>query len=406
MEIYVSVIIPVYNSARYLPTCIDSVLSQSLHQIEIICIDDGSTDNSLSILRKYESKNHNILVLHQNNQGAGVARNLGMNYSHGKYISFLDSDDYYPNSDSLRNLYETAEKENALICGGNIITHEGKSPCTYLFEGKKWWNYEDFQELYYFTKYIYNAKMLKDNSIVFPANRVFEDPPFFVKAMICAGKFYAIEDIVYIYRTVYKEMDYSLEKVKDLLMGIKEVCKDAKVNGLNKLYKTMMKYMTEGFKEPIYKYAFSGDESIWNIINEINAMNPFAEKMLQINKKCVNQFISDCKQEKEFFLRKCRLYEKIIVYGAGKVASSILKCIDQNYIEILGVTVTKKNDIVTIGKYEVKEIEEYLPYRRDALIIVAVGTKFQQEILTNLSRLGYIHVLTVDYRKIRFLEML
>lgn len=89
-----SVVIPVYNAEKYIARCLDSVLNQSEKEIEIICIDDGSTDDSLNILMKYKNENKNISVYTQENSFAGVARNLGISKATGEYIHFLDIDDY------------------------------------------------------------------------------------------------------------------------------------------------------------------------------------------------------------------------------------------------------------------------------------------------------------------------
>ena len=93
-ETKVSVIIPVYNTEKYLRQCLDSVVNQTLRDIEIICVDDGSTDGSIEILREYEQKDSRVKVLCQKNQYAGVARNNGLNYASGEYVFFMDSDDY------------------------------------------------------------------------------------------------------------------------------------------------------------------------------------------------------------------------------------------------------------------------------------------------------------------------
>ena len=93
--IKVSVIIPVYNSEDYLQECLDSLLKQTLHEIEIICVDDGSTDGSLQILEKNAANDKRIQILHQENLHAGVARNNGLKAAHGEYVIFLDSDDFF-----------------------------------------------------------------------------------------------------------------------------------------------------------------------------------------------------------------------------------------------------------------------------------------------------------------------
>ncbi len=91
----VSVIIPVYNAEKYLKQCLNSICRQTLQEIEIICVDDGSTDNSLNILQEYTNADTRIQVLTQKNQGAGAARNYGLRTARGLYLSFLDADDFF-----------------------------------------------------------------------------------------------------------------------------------------------------------------------------------------------------------------------------------------------------------------------------------------------------------------------
>ena len=108
----VSVIIPVYNVKSYLRQCMDSVVGQTLKEIEIICVDDQSTDGSLQILQEYAEKDDRIQIITQKNAGAGAARNNGMRYATGKYLSFLDSDDFFE-LDMLEKAYEKAEADQA-----------------------------------------------------------------------------------------------------------------------------------------------------------------------------------------------------------------------------------------------------------------------------------------------------
>ena len=111
-NIKVSVILPVYNVEKYLKQCLDTIVGQTLKEIEILCVDDGSTDDSVQILKEYEQKDHRIKVLSQKNAGAGAARNLGLRHASGKYLSFLDSDDFFE-PDMLETAYEQAERYQA-----------------------------------------------------------------------------------------------------------------------------------------------------------------------------------------------------------------------------------------------------------------------------------------------------
>ena len=91
----VSVIVPVYNAERYLKQCVESILAQTLKNVEIIFVDDGSTDGSLEILKDYQAKDYRIRVISQENTGGGAARNRGMKEASGEYLCFLDADDYF-----------------------------------------------------------------------------------------------------------------------------------------------------------------------------------------------------------------------------------------------------------------------------------------------------------------------
>ncbi len=111
----VSVIIPVYNSGEYLSKCLESILNQTLSDIEIICVDDGSTDDSLKILHMYQGLDKRIKIVHQENKFAGVARNTGMAMAKGRYYVFLDSDDFFE-PDLLELEYNRCESLDADIC--------------------------------------------------------------------------------------------------------------------------------------------------------------------------------------------------------------------------------------------------------------------------------------------------
>lgn len=117
----ISVVVPVYNAQDYLEQCLDSILAQTLSNIEIICVDDGSTDDSMRILEAYQKKDERIIVLTQAHMYAGTARNTGMKEASGKYIIFWDADDFFE-CDCLELLYERAEETQAdiVICESNM----------------------------------------------------------------------------------------------------------------------------------------------------------------------------------------------------------------------------------------------------------------------------------------------
>lgn len=129
----VSVVIPVYNAELYLRECLNSILKQSLNDIEIICIDDGSTDNSVSILKEFAKLDNRIKVCRQSNKGAGAARNIGIQNATGEYFSFLDADDLYE-GDMLEKAYYKSIQYDADMCifNGDYFSEEG-------FKKKRHW---------------------------------------------------------------------------------------------------------------------------------------------------------------------------------------------------------------------------------------------------------------------------
>ncbi len=123
----ISIIIPIYNREKYLNECLDSVLNQTLRELEIICIDDGSTDSSTEILRRYAKTDERIIVLRQEHSNAGQARNYGIDVATGKCIYFLDSDDVISENNALEILYNLCEQENLDIAIFNYAYLDDKS---------------------------------------------------------------------------------------------------------------------------------------------------------------------------------------------------------------------------------------------------------------------------------------
>ena len=111
MDALVSVIVPVYNSTAYLRRCVDAILAQTYTKLEVILVDDGSTDDSLSICQEYEQKDSRVRCFHKENGGSSSARNVGIKEAKGEYICFCDSDDYYE-PDIIENLASVFDTHN------------------------------------------------------------------------------------------------------------------------------------------------------------------------------------------------------------------------------------------------------------------------------------------------------
>lgn len=240
----VSVIVPVYNGKKYINKCVNSILRQTFKDIEIILVDDGSTDNTLDILREYEKKFPNVKVISSINLGAGGARNIGLDASHGEYILFVDADDFL-REDMIEVLYKNAVSNDADIvrCGR----------CTY-FENIKLDSYNSS----YYNEYkkIINPKKEKDyvfnemptvwnklirrnlfDDIRFREHLKWEDGPVIRPITAKANKIVFLYDRMYMYRinlnnTTIRDFLYPTEKVLDVFTGLDDLKYNFKKIGL------------------------------------------------------------------------------------------------------------------------------------------------------------------------------
>lgn len=205
----ISVIMPVYNEERFLRQCLDSVMAQTEKDIEIICVDDESTDGSLAILRKYEQKDPRIKVLTQKNAGAGAARNNGLAAATGKYLSFLDSDDFFE-PDMLENAMAACERENADFCVFKAdlfdVQTGASSPCFWAFRedmipAKKVFSYKDIKRDIFrvFNGWawdkLYNADFVRRNGLLFQEQRTTNDMFFVFSALVKAERITTINRV-------------------------------------------------------------------------------------------------------------------------------------------------------------------------------------------------------------------
>ena len=199
----VSVIIPVYNTEKYLPKCLDSVCNQTLKDIEIICVNDCSPDNSLAVLQEYAKNDNRIkLINFTENKGAAAARNAGIDAATGEYIGFVDSDDFV-DLDFYEKLYIKAKETNADAAKGNIYDCDknAQNPVLTNFYNMNEKIRENKAYFYYgFTSAIYKGALIETHKIRFPEHiSHFEDPYFSIQVAIYIDKIAFDDDARYFY---------------------------------------------------------------------------------------------------------------------------------------------------------------------------------------------------------------
>lgn len=230
----ISVVVPVYNVAKYLPRCLDSIASQTYANLDIILVDDGSTDNSGKIADEYAKTDKRAQVIHQKNGGLSEARNAGLRYAKGDYVAFVDSDDYMSPS-YIEKLYDIASKNGADVatCQFQSFSEEslklkkspdwtrdvmtGRESAIGLLIGS--------HPAYIWTS-LFKRSLFTDNAIEFPVGRTYEDVATRFKLQYFAGKVVFTNERLYHYlvrRSSITGIKFSETRFNDLLFAVESI---------------------------------------------------------------------------------------------------------------------------------------------------------------------------------------
>lgn len=201
----ISIIVPVYNTSAYLEKMIDSIISQTYHNWELLLIDDGSTDNSLEICKGYSQKYNNIFIFHQKNSGPSSARNLGIDNAKGDYICFVDSDDWV-DSDYLEIFINNIDENTLVIQDYKRIINDGQKIIR---------NVENYQNIEFnLPKDLNNFIKDKKNLVGGPCNKIFNreillnnNLKFHNKITMCEDEVFYYKYLTLIERVVFVEQD-------------------------------------------------------------------------------------------------------------------------------------------------------------------------------------------------------
>ena len=218
-NIKVSVIMPIYNAFDYLRPAMDTVIDQTLRDIEIICIDDGSTDKSLAIIKEYQERDERIRIVTENNAGISTARNKGIIRARGEFIIFLDADDFYEPT-LLEKLYELAVREELDMAVTRFDIFNNKASCfTSAVEEEHGEIFKDGQVasknefpdhiLQSMTGYVWNklfrTSFVRDKGLGFaPELYVFEDVHFVCSALAFANRIAGVDEVL-VHHRVYSD---------------------------------------------------------------------------------------------------------------------------------------------------------------------------------------------------------
>ncbi|MDR2544305.1 MAG: glycosyltransferase [Methanobrevibacter sp.] len=238
-DVKISIIIPVYNKEVYLKECLDSVINQSLKDIEIICINDGSKDDSLKILKEYGEKDDRIKIINQDNMGPGISRNKGIDSSKGKYLGFVDGDDCLLDYTSLEKMFNVGESNNSSMVSANLRINGNNGEIIVYHE--KIDNIQIIQSEFYgipwfFFKNIFRRKFLDDNGIYFPDCYVGEDPIFLAKVLAKLDSITLIPIDYYEYRPTFPKSNFCILEYIQHFIKVFKILKEIKFFKINLKY--------------------------------------------------------------------------------------------------------------------------------------------------------------------------
>lgn len=387
----ISVIIPVYNEELYLEQCLDSVCNQTLREIEILCIDDGSTDASLNILEQFANKDFRIKVFRQWNQYAGTARNLGIQKAQGKYLCFLDSDDFFA-PDLLEKMYQAAEENQSeiVICEAQYFDDktgeikERNIPIERQFlpsDSNNFCKNDIAEGIFQITNgwawdKLFLARFIQNNKLRFVGSRTANDGYFVYMALALADKITKIHEVLVTQRihnsnslvnTRVQSWKCGFDMVDDIKRGLLE--KKIYVQLEKSFLNWALKYIVWSFdsmeawegKEQIYNYVQKAEQSLCILKYPLEHYYFPTEYSFykQITQKSFGNYVADVMMKMEYERNRLTEHQEqiitilnkkkwlfpfaklpqnssVVLYGTGQVGQDYYKQItDSGYCKVV-----------------------------------------------------------------------
>ncbi|MCI9166589.1 MAG: glycosyltransferase family 2 protein [Dorea sp.] len=399
----ISVVITVYNIEKYIGECLDSVLIQREKEIEVICVDDASTDHSVEVLKKYEAQDERVRVLiNEKNIGAGSSRNIGCRAARGKYLYVIDGDDLLVEG-GLAKLYECAEEYRL-----DILSFEGET----FWDDDLEWNGDRINRYHRTGKYegIYKgpeifALYFKNHDITGNTYMNFINKKFFVE-----NDLFWTEGVRYNSDSVF-----AFYMVAERVMCIPDILYKRRYRA-----KSLVTAPLKGIYLPGAILQFLRELDIWDRSENTGETDVWIEKYFRMMHSDINRIYQTTQGEHmgdlletskrasyfyHYFIEKKPLYqecitdedinkiksaERIILYGAGSYGEKVADVLEYYGIMDYEVAVTSvNNSTMKFHGKVIRNITDLVHYRDVALVIIAVGEKWQNEMIKVLEMNGF-----------------
>lgn len=398
--IKVSVVIAVYNTEQYLRRCIDSLLEQTLYDIEIICVDDASTDASKNILKEYEAHDDRLKVLEMpKNSGAALARNKGIEMAQGKYVQIVDSDDALEKN-ALESLYNLAETLQSDMCFFKLCIHGIKGEDVPLgivgsykgvFHGKQLLEIfcENREFFLYSSTVLFKREFLEKNSLQYKPITIGEGGEFVIRSLYYAERAVVCDDRYYHYYINEASVTHRADKKINSLIGhiyqyvtvLKLFAKDVTSEELYKFAEHLKKKATSGVRS----LSYEDEELIKEKLEDEFSRHIF-------NNLCMkSELLSDFTEEEK---DKMKQSDIIMLYGAGYATGNVIDLLNKYSIEIKGVVVSDKtkNPKAVYG-HRVYGLEEIRNFEKEMLVVVTTIERYHETIRKSLNELGFYNTI-------------
>lgn len=294
---------PVYNAEDYIENAFESISNQTFKDIELICVDDGSTDNSLEKIKQLSSKYGFIKLFSQENQGSGEARNNGIDNAIGDYIAFLDADDIFIDNDALENMYNFGIENNADMVGANLkrVSIDGDIEENFNYADNNYMYFDEFSVIspmeygipWAFYKNIFKRSFLNKHGIRFPDLKRGQDPVFLAEILVNIDKIAVVPKDLYGYNYAIgggpnKKVN-SYEKKYDYIKHFQDTFEVLEESNFNEL--------SDRYKEKLFIFLQlrnnKEDRELFNIVHKIfgdnmNYYDNIVEELLFLRMNLIN----------------------------------------------------------------------------------------------------------------------
>lgn len=412
MHYKISVIIPVHNTDKYLYKCLQSIKQQTLQGVEIICIDDASTDQSLIILENFTSEYKDFLLLKNNkNYGASYSRNLAMHYAKGDYIYFMDSDDYIDDNAldicykelNLHNLdilffeLKAVYEDNIEKVEFSYKRHKVYEGC---FSGKDMFLLFDKNNDHRVNPpgAVFSRKYLEKIHARFYDGIIYEDNIFYLQTLVLANNVKCLNVALY-NRVVRKNSvmtsPYRSSNLVSCVVVFAECLKFLMEHDVEEKYQRALLNYVGRYKVLFFKIYNILKLKNENIIKEVTFNHVYH---LFIYDDLKSQYSGRCYGIKEEYADKIKNAEQIIIYGCGVYGRKTIIALSNINIDSFVLAVTKRNDVnqQLMGNpiHNIKDLD----IQKEYIVLVAAGKKYADEMVSYLEHLGYVnYILSSEY---------